>query len=58
MILTGRPKKSRAIRKDIKEIQTSLQDVVGYTINYSGETPRILWRRLSHGSPKSPSFLR
>ncbi|MGI9536911.1 MAG: DNA topoisomerase IV subunit A [Desulfocapsaceae bacterium] len=27
-------KEIRAIRKDIKEIQTSLQDVVGYTINY------------------------
>ena len=27
-------KEIRAIRKDIKEIKTSLQDVVGYTINY------------------------
>ena len=27
-------KEIRAIRKDIKEIKTSLQDVIGYTINY------------------------
>ena len=27
-------KEIRAIRKDIKEIKTSLQDVIGYTVNY------------------------